>query len=1620
MSGFLPKPISALLVAVMIINSVLFAAIVAPQPARAIPVEILANADPIHIQQFLYQTVDFYANKARDAKDTAYQAGVTLRGIWDMLKSPKGIITQIAKQLAIISAHVALTKFTNDVVSWINGGGKGKIRVLQDPGKFITDVLDGAGGVLAGAILNVDSRTLCNADFLKLKLKIAFTGPYAVPTFDEKIGCTFSGMADGLRRFQDNFEDGGWTAFVKYSEKPNNRIGQTLIAAQEYERIVAKKGEEARAELGISKGFLSLKKCVVTQSPQGINAPEQQIGKDIESVFFQFGGAGYNNVTNSPAPTCRNPDGSLVPPGGPIPLNAICVTPEGPEQRSQTWSNIEEFKGWWIQQGGMIECKVTTPSEQISDIASVTLEAPIRMLEGIRNNLLDSMGPNVSFLKPYILAVSNAALNQLLKSEKGLVAATFKRPQKPRRTQRQVTSSLQENAQLGASATALSSSVNDFRSFLLNALISFNIYATSASVTTEQADATLGRISIDEPNYDRTSCIVPTETNPAPTDPVSGRVVTSRDILTDPNSCFIDNRYLWRSDGRGLYDAGFNAVAGNFGWPSVDRGSGEIGMGDPSQPYRIEYQRDDPTKIILERASCTAGSTCWDGSICPATDGPFTRAGRCPHNAYTISPGKMFKEEAAWCGAYFEEIPAPLACTPGASCDATTICPASGFCPSPTEPYTLSREIATVAPRAVCVDANAGLVYEVSGTGDANIYLAGTSPSPGNEFFHNCIESGHGDPGPRSGSGIGRVLAYSFNWNDVSPGVSSMTFTASNDTCTVTATTTSPTATSPTATDTRFVGSGCGGGSGSADVSLGLTVTENISGTKTTETILERYFSPTFEGGTVTLFNNKQTFTSGSATTPLDVNSNDAVLLRGNFFPELVEKMREVMEKSYVISGYHYPATTTKDYLSPLADQLGATPDDDPVDNNPNNANYNDRESTSITKEGCYWPNMWMPDTTLSNGGRCYIEGYKGSVADVMTKYNDLNQTYQALFAGLQDENSLEGVDKDLKILTPEENNIRFSLIGQRCPAQPPSANSNPELQQKCPVLTSGEYNMARKFVFEPDQPSGITTGFATNPFTQEQSSSLAGFLNLEDMATQLGTLPPNKNIIKLIRARQLLEQLQVGTPRPLPVPGKPGIVLTPQALSGVDVVRVDLPGYERIQDWLNDTTTRNKHVQELIAAYNYTSAEEAYPQISQELDDILDEITNQITDKLKDVFLKRTERALEEARVNAQERLTRFIEYTRDLNGDLKIEIPNTLSASSIKNRVRVSVGEVTANNLISGIADKADVLKLNAKNLSLFDRDWNATTTDTIINNLLGPSGLSNADKIGLLGSATYKIRTLARFIGIDTNSERFLGLISRYNTGIGTTGAGVTDNLNLRVKQALRDIYLFYTGITDLENGAGTGLGCLPADVSRVARCQLTADSTFLIFNDARSKLDELQNNFALMLDEVSEVKQEYQNLLSSVKEQQTAIDDMSADFQVMLDEYDKANRCFGFPTDAANLWRPSSSVNISYSRSAIVYGTLSVFALAAIGATIGSAILPGFGTLIGGVVGFALDIIGVGSYLRRNAKKKAERKAKRALRQVLIDCTQGIDDFNRHLGQFADNFVCGKINKKYEDR
>src|SRR3990167_889622 len=157
----------------------------------------------------------------------------------------------------------------------------------------------------------------------------------------------------------------------------------------------------------------------------------------------------------------------------------------------------------------------------------------------------------------------------------------------------------------------------------------------------------------------------------------------------------------------------------------------------------------------------------------------------------------------------------------------------------------------------------------------------------------------------------------------------------------------------------------------------------------------------------------------------------------------------------------------------------------------------------------------------------------------------------------------------------------------------------------------------------------------------------------------------------------------------------------------------------------------------------------------------------------------------MEQARLDAEYRLRRFIEYARDLSAAIKL----SLTGSSARRM----------GSLIDQINDQIDddlyVLRAEPFTSSPNDPNW--------VNNIISGKIVDNNEKSGLIGAAVYKITNLAKFIGMDTQSVEFAAMMTRYRFSNARTEDEIPTDLNNRLKESATDVYLLYRGVSDQTN-------------------------------------------------------------------------------------------------------------------------------------------------------------------------------------------------------------------------
>ncbi|MEK7564706.1 MAG: hypothetical protein AAB501_00510 [Patescibacteria group bacterium] len=152
-----------------------------------------------------------------------------------------------------------LTQIQNDLVNWVQNGGEP--RFIKDTGKFIRDntkyaAVSGIDKFFTERGTDICSPFKANVQLLVNKTKLLQ---------EDQLRCSLGDIKDNLSNFAENFENGGWTTWLKLHETRNTLPGTYLVSSQLISAETAIAGNTATAKISAGKGFLDQKKCSVAR-----------------------------------------------------------------------------------------------------------------------------------------------------------------------------------------------------------------------------------------------------------------------------------------------------------------------------------------------------------------------------------------------------------------------------------------------------------------------------------------------------------------------------------------------------------------------------------------------------------------------------------------------------------------------------------------------------------------------------------------------------------------------------------------------------------------------------------------------------------------------------------------------------------------------------------------------------------------------------------------------------------------------------------------------------------------------------------------------------------------------------------------------------------------------------------------------------------------------------------------------------------------------------------------------------------------------------------------------------------------------------------------------------------
>lgn len=267
--------------------------------------------------------------------------------------------TMAIKIVLEVALNKLLSMMTNDIIKWVNEGFEGKPAFLTGSfGDYITKAADQAGGDFVSQYLG--AGWLCEE--FDAQIKVALLEEH---TFETESRCTLSDIGVNLKNFYDDFSAGGWKGWLATTAPQNNFFGAFLMAQSEKDKVARKAAEDATQEAGAGEGYLNIKDCVW----------HDYSGREV---------AVQKNVRGTP------------------PMPKECSNESFVSQNN-------------IQLPCKPTCVTKTTGSTVKELTNKALQEPI---ERTSNSLAALAGQGGSLFKPYIMAIGNALVNQLI--EKGL------------------------------------------------------------------------------------------------------------------------------------------------------------------------------------------------------------------------------------------------------------------------------------------------------------------------------------------------------------------------------------------------------------------------------------------------------------------------------------------------------------------------------------------------------------------------------------------------------------------------------------------------------------------------------------------------------------------------------------------------------------------------------------------------------------------------------------------------------------------------------------------------------------------------------------------------------------------------------------------------------------------------------------------------------------------------------------------------------------------------------------------------------------------------------------------------------------------------------------------------
>ena len=196
--------------------------------------------------------------------------------------------------VAIQLSKLALKKFTESTVNWINTGFKGSPLYVKNPASFFKSIADDEVANLSISIQGAGSpfgKDLARNLLLSYKQTLDSSVKY---NLDQLTGTN-------IENYNVNFSVGGWDTWLVQTQLPqNNPLGATFVASdylsQKLSGTAQSKADEVKEEISQGMGFMGIKKCV---EPKTYEDPPQGWSIEDANAIIQNPSSSVSEVTEA-------------------------------------------------------------------------------------------------------------------------------------------------------------------------------------------------------------------------------------------------------------------------------------------------------------------------------------------------------------------------------------------------------------------------------------------------------------------------------------------------------------------------------------------------------------------------------------------------------------------------------------------------------------------------------------------------------------------------------------------------------------------------------------------------------------------------------------------------------------------------------------------------------------------------------------------------------------------------------------------------------------------------------------------------------------------------------------------------------------------------------------------------------------------------------------------------------------------------------------------------------------------------------------------------------------------------------------------------------------------------